>query len=398
MLPASSHKLTYFLYDKPFNINSDVTCSFNFAMSGADNNAQGCLSVFFCVYSLTGYALSGGIVSGNHGIDGGITGSDAAGGILLENSSTVIGEESFVLYELGDYIELEDTVSGGPPLPGFLAGVTFDSTGTYGLSTDYRGGIHANDIITNALAVRSARGIGLRRYEECPFTILNTGKTYYTIRTRLGNLGRKLAVSYKPMESAEYTDIDDTVIPDTPYVTVDNNTRVKVGFVFTSPVSSLALSSNGYSDLYIKDFHVEGSILTGADLTTTTTFPTPLSVYNYTYYLTATPVIEAVGSIGRSKYTIWPQTTARRIECEEVVEQDIDDVIEKYTQVIKCSPSTRQTRVQRSTTNYESCVDPEIEGEPTNSSYSDSFNITTDITCFTNSMLTRSGSAINTYV
>lgn len=240
---------TFTVNTKAFNIASnygyspyyDIVWSFDYAISGNNTTEAG-----FTVFLTDNNPLSG----GNFNIDLGYSG-------LSSNSN--------------------QSSSIGPGVSGGVLAVGFDTTGLFAVSAIsgtrvIRDGIDEAKRISNSISIRSkwptysyntyAVNTALSSIDSS-FKIVETSLKFKTIRARLGNIGRTLYIDYRNSPEEDFKPL----LTQNVSLSVVSNTLYRVGASFATPVSSNKTSSVGV--IYFKNFHTEGSFLSG-DITTYT--------------------------------------------------------------------------------------------------------------------------------
>jgi len=232
---------------KAFNIASsysyspyyDIVWSFEYAISGNSNTEAG-----FTIFLMdSNYALSG----GNYNIDLGYSGLSAFSNTV--NLSAI-----------------------SPGVSGAIIAVGFDTTGCFPVSATsgsvtVRDGISDNNRIANSISVRSnwptysynAYKINIALSSiDSDFKIVESEVRYKTIRARLGNVGRTLFVDYR------YNPDDDfkPLLQQDINLNITSNTLYKAGASFATPISSNNINKVG--NIYFKNFHTEGSAVSGS--------------------------------------------------------------------------------------------------------------------------------------
>jgi hypothetical protein len=130
--------------------------------------------------------------------------------------------------------------------------VGVDSTGSFGTSgTHFSTGLSAP--IPNSLTIRTGNNY---QYLSCialstlNLPNLSSSDYYNTIRFRLTDVGRKLIISVKDIETNLYTT---NFAIETGLITEQNSVK-NIGFSFATPV----ISSDDTCSLYLKDIHYHG--------------------------------------------------------------------------------------------------------------------------------------------
>jgi hypothetical protein len=220
----------------------DIVWSFEYAISGNSSTEAG-----FTLFLMDNIPLSG----GNNGIDLGFSGL-----------SSITGGPGTIQ----------------PGISGAIIGVGFDTTGLFAASAYsgvqiIRDGIAATSCTPNSIIIRSEwPGYSFNTYSynqpitsiDSDFKIVESSVKYKTIRARLGNVGKKLYVDYR-------YNVEDNFKPLLEYdvdLNITSATKYKAGISFATPISSNLNSAIG--NVYIRNFHTEGSSVSGK-LTTSTT-------------------------------------------------------------------------------------------------------------------------------
>lgn len=217
----------------------DIVWSFDYAISGNNQTEAG-----FTVFLTT----SGRLNNGNGSIDLGYSGVSATGLPYSPASGILNG----------------------------VIGVGFDTTGLFAVSAaigsnTIRDGINEAKRLKNSVAIRGvAPSFSYTTYSynssvsalNSTFTITESAEIYKTIRARLGNVGRTLYIDYRKSPTDQFVPLlEQNVSLNLPVSTFYN-----VGVSFATPISSIKQSAKG--NIFIKNFHVEGSQLPNTYKTT----------------------------------------------------------------------------------------------------------------------------------
>jgi len=241
--------------DYTYSPYSDIVWSFDYAISGNNNTEAG-----FTIFLQSGNAP---LTGGNGNIDLGYSGLSSQRGSAIK----------------------QGVLSG-------VVAVGFDTTGLFAVSalsagSYFRPGIVDANRILNSITIRNAwpaYNIAPSNYHQpisavAPeFSIVEPGIIYKTIRARLGDVGQKLYVDYRDTPDDVYKNIFEYSVN----LNVTSSTKYRVGVSFATPIS--ANRNNAIGNIYIKNFHTEGSFLSSAcvdysiqktDQKNTTTVPLP---------------------------------------------------------------------------------------------------------------------------
>lgn len=210
----------------------DIVWSFDYAISGNSSTEAG-FALFLQDSSIK--ALTG----GNGGIDLGYSGLSSFG----------------LPYSIK------------PGISGAVIGVGFDTTGLFAASASIgavkiRDGIDRSAVLKNSITIRS--NSPEYDYEDYLFTvpitgtsstfsIVESGVNYKTIRARLGNVGNTFYVDYRNTPQEDFKNILTKEV----FLNSNINSLYRVGVSFATPISSN--SPNATGNIYLKNFHVEGS-------------------------------------------------------------------------------------------------------------------------------------------
>jgi len=273
---------TFTINTKAINIASaygyspyfDIVWSFDYAISGNSSTEAG-----FTIFLMNdSYVLSG----GNNGIDLGYSGLSAAN----SNLSSI-----------------------NPGISGAVIAVGFDTTGCFALAAlsgtqTLRNGVIDTRRIQNSISIRSgwpSYSYNTYRYNvalssiDSSFKIVENTVQYKTIRARLGNVGQTLYVDYRNNPEEDFKPLLNTTVN----LNISSTTMYKAGISFATPVSSNDINKVG--NIYIRNFHTEGSAVSGntsslytsntafkvpSDLTITAP-PTILPIPDIPYVITA---------------------------------------------------------------------------------------------------------------
>jgi len=236
-LPASAKYFSFVDYKKYYNPDYDITWSFQYAISGNNNQAA------FCTF-LTSTPLSS-LIGALPGQYLGYSGSVPFSAYLLTESG------DFLLTE--DYTKIILEGNAGIATPnGFC--IAFDTTGLFALSSAARQGVGINSIKPNSLILRDPAD-RVTYYEELSnidsrFSILSSVKEYKTMRFRYANAD-VLHIDYKLENDSTFTTLTSLRLPTDP----DNFPYLHAGFSYCSPISSTA----GPAKLFLKNFHIQGT-------------------------------------------------------------------------------------------------------------------------------------------
>lgn len=209
----------------------DIVWSFDYAISGNPNTEAG-----FTVFLMTSSTrLSG----GGSGIDLGYSGLSS--------------------FNLSNSIK--------PGVSGALIAVGFDTTGLFAASafssSFIRDGIDFRKVKKNSVTIRE--GTPLFKYNNysynvslstlnTTFSIVESAAIYKTVRVRLGNVGRTLYIDYRNNPTEQFQPI----LKQNVSLGLPVSAFLHVGVSFATPISSI--STNAIGNIYLKNFHVEGSI------------------------------------------------------------------------------------------------------------------------------------------
>ena len=219
---------------------SDIVWSFDYAISGSNTEAG------FTVFLMTDVPLQG----GNRSIDLGYSGLSAC-------------------------ISTIETVNVG--ITGGVIAVGFDTTGLFAVSATatesisstsvfVRDGIDESNRILNSVSIRGGwPEYSFDQYDynvalssiDASFNIVEPQVKYKTIRARLGNVGKTIYVDYRNNPEEDFKPLVEKDIN----LDINSTTKYKPGVSFASPISSNSLSA--VSSFNIKNFHTEGSLLSG---------------------------------------------------------------------------------------------------------------------------------------
>jgi hypothetical protein len=246
-LPANAKYIAFVDEKKSYNSNYDIIWSFQYAISGSITRE--CAFATFLTINSTISAIPGHYLG-------------YSGNVPLS---------AFLLDENGNYILSEDNnriiLEGNRETDGLVGlCIAFDTTGLFALSSLYRPGVGISNIKRNSLIIRDINN-NITLYEELSnidpaFTILSSSKAYKTLRFKYTNTD-KLTIDYKIDGSNTFVELTSVNINSNP----DSISYLRPGFSYCSPVSSL--SSSKIANLYLKNFHVQGT----ENLTTVETIP-----------------------------------------------------------------------------------------------------------------------------
>lgn len=139
-------------------------------------------------------------------------------------------------------------------LSGAVLAVAFDSTGLFATSGDgFTTGYPVYFQPRNIIGVRTNYNLlsvfPVSAFDETVNLHLSTN-TFTTVRCCLTNLAQKLYVDVFNSSTEEYTNVIDCDLP----LTITDNTKYKIGFSFTTPVSF----NSSKCLLQLKDIHYQG--------------------------------------------------------------------------------------------------------------------------------------------
>lgn len=234
LLPSNAKYFAFVDNNNEYNPSYDITWSFQYALTGSEAG--------FCTF-LTSKTQSSSAIPGQYL---GYSGSLPASAFLVTESN------EYLLTEDNSKIILEGNT--GNEIVGDIC-IAFDTTGLFALSSTTRGGVGLSQIKPNSLILRDDSDNLLYNIElssmNSQFSILSSPKSYKTLRFRYANTDT-VSIDFKYDTDSSYQTLTSLYIGN--YLTTKNN--LKAGFTFCSPISSL----NSPSTLFLKNFHVQGTV------------------------------------------------------------------------------------------------------------------------------------------